>query len=225
MDFFRDFKKNLEEDVTFSKLAENVTEFIGELAERFVKGGNEIDIVTKISIENKLTLISENKIDRVRTDILKDFANSTKDGEDLYFIFNKVKGKDSYRVWEINEGGINQIEMNKSDLPIDATVNDVMRKENNKFIVDESATKSVESSIRRSASEIVREQDRKIEDYKKEGHTYLVTEDTNGRIFLWDSTEKPKYEIEDVNFPEELKYKAKEGNSFVYRNGKYEYIE
>ena len=52
----------------------------------------------------------------------------------------------------------------------------------------------------------------------------MVTEDINGRIFLWDSTEKPKFEIEDVNFPEELKYKAKEGNSFVYKNGTYVHI-
>jgi hypothetical protein len=42
---------------------------------------------------------------------------------------------------------------------------------------------------------------------------------------LWDSTEKPKNEIEDVYFPEELKDKAKEGRSFIYQNGTYTYIE
>ena len=35
---------------------------------------------------------------------------------------------------------------------------------------------------------------------------------------------KPKFEIEDVNFPEELKDKAKEGNSFLYKDGTYTYI-
>lgn len=222
MDFFRDIKENFSKNDTLSKLLEGVTEFIGELAEAL--SGNEADIVTKIGIENKLTLVSENEIDRARNDVLKDFANFTKDKGDLYFIFNKVKGEDSYRVWEINEDGISKTEMKKSDLPANATVNNIMRKEGNDFIVDEIATKEVESNIRSRANEIIREQNRKIEDYKKEGHTYLVTEDTNGRIFLWDSTEKPKYEIEDVNFPDELKDKAKEGNRFLYKNATYEHI-
>lgn len=156
--------------------------------------------------------------------MLKDFASSTKDDGDLYFIFNKVKGEENYRVWKIRDNEVEQTEINKSDLPNNATVNAVMRKYNNEFIVDECATKEVESSIRNKANEIIKEQNRKIEDYKKEGHTYLVTADTNGRVFLWDSTEKPKYEIEDLNFPEELKDKAKEGNSFLYKNGRYEYV-
>ena len=75
------------------------------------------------------------------------------------------------------------------------------------------------------AKEVIERQNKQIEDYKKEGHTYLVTEDTNGRVFLWDSTEKPKKEIEDVYFPEELKDKAKEGNKFLYQNGTYVYVE
>lgn len=225
MDFFRELKENLSENDVLSKLTDGVTEFIGELTETLIKGGNEVDIVTKIGMENKLTLVSENEIDRVRNDVLKDFANSTKDEGDLYFIFNKVKGEDSYRVWKISENEVEQIEIKKSDLPASSTVNAVMRKYNNDFILSKSDTKEVESRIRNRASKIIEEQNKKIENYKKEGHTYLVTEDTNGRVFLWDSTEKPKYEIEDVNFPEELKGKAKEGNSFLYKNGKYEYIE
>lgn len=224
MDFFRDLKENLDKNETLSKLTEGVTEFIGELAETLIKGGNDVDIVKKIGMENKLTLVSENKIDRARTDVLKEYANSTKDEGELYYIFNKVKGEDSFRVWKIDESGVSRTEMKKSDLPADATVNAVLRKQNNNFIVDKDATREIEDNIRNRANEIIEEQNRKIEEYKKEGHTYLVTEDTNGRIFLWDSTEKPKYEIEDVNFPEELKDKAKEGNSFLYQNGTYVHI-
>ena len=45
MDFFRDLKENLDKNDTLSNLAEGVTEFIGELAETLIKGGNEADIV------------------------------------------------------------------------------------------------------------------------------------------------------------------------------------
>ena len=106
-------------------------------------------------------------------------------------------------------------------MPSDAGVNSIMRMKNEKLIVDSESTKTVINDIKEKADEIIEKQDKKIQEYKKEGHTYLVTEDTNGRIFLWDSTEKPKYEIEDVYFPEELKDKAKEGTSFLYQNGTY----
>lgn len=224
MNFFRDLKENLSKNDTFSKLANDVTEFVGELAETLMKGGNEADIVTKIGIENKLTLVSESEIDKARTDILKELANSTKDEGELYYIFNKVRGEDSYRVWKIEGASVSQTEMKKSDLPADITVNSILRKEGNDFIVDKETTREVESSIRKRANEIIYEQNRKIDEYKKEGHTYLVTEDTNGRIFLWDSTEKPKFEIEDVNFPEQLKDRAMEGNSFLFKNGTYVHI-
>ena len=99
-----------------------------------------------------------------------------------------------------------------------------MRMEEGKLVVDKETTVKVLNEITERAKEIIDKQNKKIEDYKKDGHTYLVTEDIKGRVFLWDSTEKPKYEIEDVDFPEELKEKAKEGNSFLYQNGKYTHI-
>lgn len=127
-------------------------------------------------------------------------------------------------MWECDGNSIEQKEINKNNLPTDVTVNSVMEVENGEFILDRATTSSVKNEIINRANKIIEEQNRKIENYKKEGHTYLVTEDLRGRVFLWDSTEKPKFEIEDVNFPEELKDKAKEGNSFLYKNGKYEYI-
>ena len=100
-----------------------------------------------------------------------------------------------------------------------------MRMQNGKLITDKEATQEILNEINNRAKEVIERQNKQIEDYKKEGHTYLVTEDSNGRVFLWDSTEKPKNEIEDVYFPEELKDKAKEGNKFLYQNGMYVYVE
>jgi len=33
---------------------------------------------------------------------------------------------------------------------------------------------------------------------RKEGHLYLVTEDRNNEIYLWDFTNKPKHEFKEV---------------------------
>ena len=227
MDFFRDLKENLEKNDTLSKIANGVTEFIGELTKALQSEGvigKNVDIVTQIANTNKLSIAAENEIDKERTNVLQEYANSTKDEGNLYFIFNKVKNEDNYRIWTIDSNEVIQKEISKSDLPNDVSVNSVMRMNNGEFILDTKATKIVTNEIRNRANKIIEKQNQKIQDYKKEGHTYLVTEDINGRIFLWDSTEKPKFEIEDVNFPEELKDKAKEGNSFLYKNGTYVHI-
>lgn len=62
-----------------------------------------------------------------------------------------------------------------------------------------------------------------IDKHCKEGHLYLVEEDINNKIYLWDLTDKPNYSFEAKNFPKELMDKAKEGAVFQYINGSYIY--
>ncbi len=61
-----------------------------------------------------------------------------------------------------------------------------------------------------------------LENYRKEGHLYLVTEDRNNEIYLNDFTEKSKVEFKETNLPEEILEDAKEGTMLQYKNGKYE---
>ena len=226
MDFFRDFQKIFERDNKLTKMLNTISNFIQELNISLTNNVNnkDIDIVTQISSVNKLSIATENEIDKQRTNILQKYADNTKSEGSLYFIFNKVKDENVYRVWEFSNNSIIRKEINKYNLPKDVCVNSIMRIENNNFILDIKATKSIETELINKANKIIDEQNKKIEEYKKDGHIYVVTEDIKGRVFLWDSTEKPKYEIEDVDFPEELKEKAKEGNSFLYQNGKYTHI-
>lgn len=57
---------------------------------------------------------------------------------------------------------------------------------------------------------------------RKEGHLYLVTEDRNNEIYLWDFTEKSKSEFKEKIYSEDLLKVAKEGAMLQYINGKYE---
>ena len=226
LDFFNNLKESLAKGNTLSEITEGISDFIKELSESLQRSEtkNEMDIVSKIASNHKLTLASENSIIKARNEVINEYANNIKEGEELYFILNKVKGEDTYRVWKFRNHKHTQIEINSNKLPSDAQINSIMRIKEGKLMVDNEATKLVINEITEKANEIIEKQDQKIENYKKEGHTYIVTEDTNGRIFLWDSTEKPKYEIEDIYFPENLKHKAKEGNSFLYKNGIYTHI-
>lgn len=78
------------------------------------------------------------------------------------------------------------------------------------------------SNISKDSEITLDERDNKISNHRKEGHLYLVTEDRNGKVYLWDFTDKPKNEFEEIDLPAELLKVAKEGAMLQYKNGKYE---
>ena len=64
--------------------------------------------------------------------------------------------------------------------------------------------------------------DEELQNYRKEGHLYLVTEDRNNEIYLCDYTEKSKIEFKEKITDKDLLNVAKEGAMLQYKNGKYE---
>ena len=65
-------------------------------------------------------------------------------------------------------------------------------------------------------------QTQELQEDRKEGHLYLVTEDRNGEVYLWDFTDKPGHEFKEIITSEELLKVAKEGAMLQYKDGKYE---
>ena len=66
------------------------------------------------------------------------------------------------------------------------------------------------------------ENNQEINQNRKEGHLYLVTEDRRGEVYLWDFTEKPEHEFKEVFTSKELIDVAKEGTMLQFKDGKYE---
>ena len=66
------------------------------------------------------------------------------------------------------------------------------------------------------------ENNQEINQNRKEGHLYLVTEDRKGEVYLWDFTEKPEHEFKEVFTSKELIDVAKEGTMLQFKDGKYE---
>ena len=90
MDFFRELKESIDKNDNLSKITDGIAEFISDLTKALQKEGiigNETDIVTQIASTNKLSITSENEIDKVRTNVLQQYA---RDNWKLYFVFNKV---------------------------------------------------------------------------------------------------------------------------------------
>ena len=223
LEFVNNLKKNLSKKETLSNIADGIQDFITEVAERLNDNNtNELDIVSIITSEKKASLTSENSIMKARDEILKEYAKNTTEEGDLYFIFNKVKGTDDYRVIQMGENIDITITVNSKDLPQNSNLNQVMRLKDGKFELDTVGTEKVQEKKKKKAEEILDRQDKKLQDYRKDGHIYVVTEDKNNRIFLWDTTAKPDFEIEEINFPKELLNEAKEGSKFIYKKGNYE---
>ena len=65
-------------------------------------------------------------------------------------------------------------------------------------------------------------QNQELQEDRKEGHLYLVTEDRNGEVYLWDFTDKPGHEFKEMITSDELLKVAKEGAMLQYKDGKYE---
>lgn len=78
--------------------------------------------------------------------------------------------------------------------------------------------------IESMAKNVLKEQQKELEDYRKEDHIYLVTEDTNGRIYISDQTENMGYEVEEVDIPNDLRGKISEGTTLKYENGEYRIV-
>ena len=118
---------------------------------------------------------------------------------------------------------IEEIEISKKDMPKDIGVNDVFRIKEDKYIIDNFATEELQKEIKNMAEEIIDKQNAKLDSYRKEGHLYMVSEELGNNLFLWDLTDAPEYEFEEVDIPKDLLDKVAEGSVLKYTNGTYEY--
>ncbi len=226
LDFFNNLKENLSNNEVISNITEGIQDFLTEVSDRLNDNeNNNLDIVSEITTARTTSLSSENSIMKARDEILREYAKNTTDKGDLYFIFNKIKDSDDYRVIQMGKDIDTTLKVNVNELSEGSGLNQVMRLKDGIFELDEIGTENVLNKIYKKAEEILDRQDRELQEYRKEGHIYVVTEDINNRIFLWDTTSKPDFEIEEVNFPRQLLNEAKEGNKFIYKNGEYERIE
>ena len=101
----------------------------------------------------------------------------------------------------------------------DINLSQTQNKDNDPINKKDSKIDSNENFLNNSTT--LDEENKNLQNHRKEGHLYLVTEDRNGEIYLWDFTDKPKYEFKETISSEELLSIAKEGAMLQYKNGEY----
>lgn len=147
-----------------------------------------------------------------------------RDDKKAYWENNKEHyNKDIYTVLRVENKKITDVEISKEDMPKNIKVNDVFTINDGKYIIDNSATKEIEKEIRNMAEEIIQKQNTMLNDYREEGHLYMVTEELGNNRFLKDLTNSSNFEFEEVNIPNDLLDLAIEGSVLIYTNGTYEY--
>lgn len=185
-------------------------------------------------LSDDLTLYDKKIITRFRDEMLKErnsilqnYADNTKEKGEMYYIYNTNENKkNSYnlcscRAEKSHEVITKQIE----ELPEDANLGSVLRKQNDKFVVDTEATKFIEKEINMMIQEKIEEQNQYLDSRRIDGHIYEVGEKYSGRIWLYDlnnSVGEGIEGIEEIEFPIDLYENAKEGDRFVYKDGEYQ---
>ena len=209
LDLFNNLKNN-----------ESINNFLGELL-NYLKKDNNLGIIEKVKNENKISEISENKMINKQNDILKNYADKTKERGALYFINCKAKKENKYIVFKYENNKESTIKLEEKQLPKNFKINDILRKEEKNFIVDLELTDKVKEQIQEMTEEIIENQNKKLEEFRKENHLYVVEEDRNDRVYLKDITLNSGLILEEVDFPKELIRQATEGTTVKYVNGEY----
>lgn len=191
----------------------------------------DVPIIEDILAKNQLTTGNANAIRWKEDEVITKYAEKmghqelyfVKDNKKIYWLNNERHfDNDVYTVLKVQNSKIEKIEINKEDMPKNICTNDVFRIENDKYVIDKTATKGLREEIENMAKEIIDKQNLNLNKHRKEGHLYIVTEKVGNSRFLYDLTELSKIEFEEVNFPKDLLNKVAEGTVVRYINGKYE---
>ena len=193
----------------------------------------EMPIIEDILSKNKVTTGNENAIRWKLNDILIEYAKQNFKNESMYFVQDSKKtywsnnekhyNNNVYSVLKVENNQIKEIEINKNKMPKQIEVNDIFVIKDNKYIVDRVATTEIQGNIIKMAKEIIDKQNMELDKQRKEGHLYIVKEEIGNNRFLWDLTDAPKFEFEEINIQKDLLDKAIVGTVLKYTNGKYEY--
>ena len=140
----------------------------------------------------------------------------------MYFVAGKKSNQYTIYKYQGDQNSIIQVE--ESKIPKDATIGSVLRLENGEYIEDKEDTRNINNQITQMTNEVLDKQDQKLENFRKEGHLYMVEEDRGNQIYLTDITDETNnIVLEEVDFPTELISQATEGTVFQYKNGTYQF--
>lgn len=197
------------------------------------KKKTEMPIIEEILSKNSVTTGNENAIRWKFDEVVLKYAEQNfsedsmylvQDNKRKYWLGNKEHYDNNvYSVLKVENNQIEEIEINKKDMPKDIGVNDVFRIKDSEYIIEKLASEELEEEIENMAKEIIDKQNAKLNSYRKEGHLYMVSQEIGNNRFLWDLTDALEFEFEEIDIPKTLLDRATEGAVLIYTNGTYKY--
>ena len=217
-----DFVNNLFNNLKENKIAKD---FLNELTEYLENSKWNNLLADDLTINNnKIISKYKDKMLKERSNILQDYAESTREAGEMYYIYNVSENeRNSYNISKADKSH-KVITMSVDDLPEGAQLGTVLRKQGEKFVLDANATRIVGKRINKMIEEQIKEQNQFLSDKRIEGHTYEIEDRDNGRVWLYDlnnTTGGGIEEFEEIEFPKDLYEMAKKGDKFLYKNGMY----
>lgn len=217
-----DIFNNLTNDKGGNNFIQN---FINELANYLATNLNqnkEVDsFLSMDEIEQKYNLTSQFSIElrNQRDEIIKDYLqNSTE--ESLYFVTYKNEAKNNYTISQYNKEGKNtSFGISGEDLPKDVKKDVVLKKEDDKFVVDYQATETIMNKISDCAEKLAQEQNTKLNKSREENGLYQVVDISSNGVYLQNMSNNQVFE--EVDIPKELLNQI--GNDYIlrYKDGTY----
>lgn len=190
-------------------------------------------IIEDILSKNNVTTGNENSIRWKLNDVILEYAKQNFNNEPIYFVQDSKTtywenneehyNNNVFSVLKVENNKIEKIEISKKDMPKSIGVNDVFTLKEGEYVANKLATEDLQKEIKNMAEEIISKQNAKLDSYRKEGHLYMVSEELGDNRFLWDLTDAPNFEFEEVDIPKDLLDRATEGSVLKYTNGTYEY--
>lgn len=234
LDLLNNIRKETKETNLVQNFIKELSEFIGKEKINLKEQTQEqLPILEKILSKRKACIGNENEIIKNKNNIIKEYANETASKGTMYMIEKKgvihwknnirYKNNELYSVLKVENNKIKKIQLPKKELPEGVRINSIYRKQNERYILDNEATKEIEQRITKMAKEILDKQDETLNSYRKEGHLYMVEEKINNSCFLLDLTDLPEYEFEEIDLSGELLGEVKTGSVLIYSDGEYRY--
>lgn len=226
-----DLENNLpnqsEKNEFVQKFAKEISHF---LQEKLNANKESKPILQTILETNKLTIGNENEM---RCEFEKIVSTYVNQNNNIYFVkddkkayWKNNKRYFNYEVYSVIKGngeGIEEIEINKLDMPKSIGVNDTFKIENNQYLLDNNIAEQIKKETTNMAKEILEKQNGNLEKHRIEGNLYMVAGESGNSRFLVDLMKKTKIQFEEVKFSEALLSKLVEGSVVKYHNGNYEY--
>jgi len=213
----------------FNKIMENAREnkevvnFVKELSNYLEKEENSNMSMQEIEEKYKLNYDSAFELKRKRNEILKEYSCEQKI-ENLYYVSYKNPDKDIYKIIECNQKGeSSSFYLSAEALPEGITVDRVISKKGNQFVINEEATKIIADRIEESAKQIANEQNAKLLGFREEDGLYQVVDFSEKGVFLQKINDKKVFE--EANISEDLREKIGNDAILRYKGGSYIYEE